>query len=55
MKYPLRDTKYFKNGNFFGYAVEGTPADCVKMGIRWNIMFIIKKEGNSSTELSKTS
>jgi 5'-nucleotidase len=37
MKYPLRVTKYFKNGDFFGYAVEGTPADCVKMGIR-NIM-----------------
>jgi 5'-nucleotidase len=25
------------NGSFFGYAVDGTPADCVKMGIR-NIM-----------------
>jgi 5'-nucleotidase len=37
MKYPLRVTDYYKNGNFFGYAVEGTPADCVKMGIR-NIM-----------------
>lgn len=37
MKYPLRVTKYYKNGNFFGYAVEGTPADCVKIGIR-NIM-----------------
>ncbi len=37
MKYPLRVTKYYNNGNFFGYAVEGTPADCVKMGIR-NIM-----------------
>jgi 5'-nucleotidase len=37
MKYPLRVTKYNKNGTFFGYAVEGTPADCVKMGIR-NIM-----------------
>jgi len=37
MKYPLRVTNYYKNGNFFGYAVEGTPADCVKMGIR-NIM-----------------
>ena len=37
MKYPLRVIKYNKNGNFFGYAVEGTPADCVKMGIR-NIM-----------------
>ena len=37
MKYPLRVNKYYKNGTFFGYAVEGTPADCVKMGIR-NIM-----------------
>lgn len=37
MKYPLRVFKYRKNGTFFGYAVEGTPADCVKMGIR-NIM-----------------
>lgn len=37
MKYPLRVFNYHKNGNFFGYAVEGTPADCVKMGIR-NIM-----------------
>ncbi|MBT8380426.1 MAG: 5'/3'-nucleotidase SurE [Ignavibacteria bacterium] len=34
MKNPLRVSKYFKNGSFFGYAVEGTPADCVKMGIR---------------------
>ena len=37
MKYPLRVFNYQKNGSFFGYAVEGTPADCVKMGIR-NIM-----------------
>lgn len=37
MKYPLRVFNYRKNGTFFGYAVEGTPADCVKMGIR-NIM-----------------
>lgn len=34
MKYPLRVFNYQKNGTFFGYAVEGTPADCVKMGIR---------------------
>jgi 5'-nucleotidase len=34
MKIPLRVIKYYKNGSFFGYAVEGTPADCVKMGIR---------------------
>ncbi len=37
MKYPLRVTEYFVNGEFFGYAVDGTPADCVKIGIR-NIM-----------------
>lgn len=37
MQIPLRVTEYFKNGDFFGYAVDGTPADCVKMGVR-NIM-----------------
>ncbi len=37
MKTPLRIVEYKKNGNFFGYAVDGTPADCVKIGIR-NIM-----------------
>ncbi len=37
MKIPLRVTEYYHNGDRFGYAVEGTPADCVKMGIR-NIM-----------------
>ena len=26
MNYPLRVTKFLKNGQFFGYAVEGTPA-----------------------------
>jgi 5'-nucleotidase len=34
MKIPLRVHRYFKGDEFFGYAVEGTPADCVKMGIR---------------------
>jgi 5'-nucleotidase len=34
MNYPLRATKYFVNGDFFGYAIEGTPADCVKLAIR---------------------
>lgn len=34
MQIPLRVTEYYKNGNFFGYAVDGTPADCIKMGIR---------------------
>ncbi len=37
MQIPLRVLKYNKNGGFFGYAVDGTPADCVKIGIR-NIM-----------------
>ncbi len=34
MKIPLRVTEYYKNGDFFGYAVDGTPADCIKIGIR---------------------
>jgi 5'-nucleotidase len=37
MQIPLRVTKSFKDGEFFGYAISGTPADCVKIGIR-NIM-----------------
>ncbi|MFQ5604782.1 MAG: 5'/3'-nucleotidase SurE [bacterium] len=28
---PLRVWNYEKNGEFFGYAVNGTPADCVKI------------------------
>lgn len=34
MQIPLRVTKVFKDGEFFGYAINGTPADCVKIGIR---------------------
>ncbi len=34
MQVPLRVIDYKKNGVFFGYAVSGTPADCVKIGIR---------------------
>ncbi|MFA3782992.1 5'/3'-nucleotidase SurE [Melioribacteraceae bacterium 4301-Me] len=34
MKIPLRVTEHYKNGTFFGYAVDGTPADCIKIGIR---------------------
>ena len=34
MKIPLRVTEYYKNGEFYGYAIDGTPADCVKIGIR---------------------
>ncbi|HKI78704.1 MAG TPA: 5'/3'-nucleotidase SurE [Ignavibacteriaceae bacterium] len=37
MHYPLRVVKHYNNGNFFGFAVDGTPADCVKIGIR-NLM-----------------
>ncbi len=33
MKIPLRVKDYVVNNKFFGYAVDGTPADCIKMGI----------------------
>ena len=33
MSDPLRVKKHFKNGKFFGYAVNGTPADCVKIAV----------------------
>jgi 5'-nucleotidase len=32
--YPLRSTKFYKDGKFFGYAVQGTPADAVKLAVR---------------------
>jgi 5'-nucleotidase len=31
---PLRVSEIIKDGSLFGYAVNGTPADCVKLGIR---------------------
>ncbi len=34
MKNPLRVKKYFVNNIHFGYAVDGTPADCIKMAIK---------------------
>jgi 5'-nucleotidase len=37
---PLRVTKATRRGNFFGYAVSGTPADCVKIAI----VSILKKK-----------
>uniref|UniRef100_A0A832G7U4 5'-nucleotidase SurE n=1 Tax=Ignavibacterium album TaxID=591197 RepID=A0A832G7U4_9BACT len=37
MQTPLRVFEYHKDGKFFGYAIDGTPADCVKIGIR-NLM-----------------
>ena len=37
MQVPLRVSEYRINGNLFGLAVDGTPADCIKIGIR-NLM-----------------
>jgi len=37
MKVPLRYSKYNIRNKFTGYAVDGTPADCVKFGIN-NLM-----------------
>lgn len=34
MKIPVRVNEYYHNSEFFGYAVDGTPADCIKMGIK---------------------
>jgi 5'-nucleotidase len=31
---PLRVSEVYKNNCFFGYAVNGMPADCVKLGIK---------------------
>jgi 5'-nucleotidase len=31
---PLRVWEYEKNGKLFGFAVNGTPADCVKIGVK---------------------
>lgn len=35
MNYPLRAVPFRKNNEFFGYAVEGTPADAVKLAVRF--------------------
>jgi 5'-nucleotidase len=34
MNYPLRTHPYHVNGEFFGYAVDGTPADAVKLAVK---------------------
>ncbi len=34
VNYPLRVKKFYKDGVLFGYAVEGTPADCVKLAVK---------------------
>lgn len=33
MNYPLRAHKFYKNGKYFGYAIDGTPADAVKLAV----------------------
>ncbi len=40
MNYPLRAIPFQKNDEFFGYAVEGTPADAVKLAVR----FLLKEK-----------
>ncbi len=30
---PLRATTFHRDGDYFGWAINGTPADCVKLGI----------------------
>ena len=30
---PLKTKEVYRNGSFFGYAVDGTPADCVKLAV----------------------
>lgn len=40
VNYPLRAIPFHKNSDFFGYAVEGTPADCVKLGAK----FLVKEK-----------
>jgi len=35
MNYPLRVVPFRKNNEFLGYAVEGTPADAVKLGVKF--------------------
>lgn len=37
---PLRVNESRRDGKFFGYAISGTPADCVKIGL----MYIMKKK-----------
>ncbi|GAB1372697.1 hypothetical protein MASR1M45_27600 [Candidatus Kapaibacterium sp.] len=30
---PLRVNRFYKNNSFFGFSVDGTPADCVKLAL----------------------
>jgi 5'-nucleotidase len=40
MNYPLRMVPFQRDGELFGYAVDGTPADAVKLGVR----FLLKEK-----------
>src|SRR5512140_159000 len=40
MNYPIRAIPFKRNDEFFGYAVEGTPADAVKLAVR----FLLKEK-----------
>lgn len=40
MKRPLKIVEHYIDGKFFGYAVNGTPADCVKIGITTILNFV---------------
>lgn len=35
MNYPLRAVPYYKGEEFFGYAIDGTPADAVKLAVKF--------------------
>ncbi len=34
LSHPLRIREIFTDGEFFGYGIEGSPADCVKLAVR---------------------
>ena len=40
LELPLRVRKVRKNGSFFGYGVNGTPADCVKIAVQELLDFV---------------
>ena len=40
MNHPIRAVPFYKDGELFGHAVDGTPADAVKLGVR----FILKRQ-----------
>ena len=35
MNYPLRTVPFYKGDEFFGYAIDGTPADAVKLAVKF--------------------